>query len=84
MSNVDTLLEWDHYPPDTWASEVGDQLLLIKLVEEAYVFVFGTTKEPLFSGSADTLSDAQAIANRYRWLVNNVTPERLDSLVNKL
>lgn len=79
------LLDWQHYEPDTWAAESEDHVFLIKMVtDDDFVFVFGTLDSASVSGNTLTLSDAQAIANRYHWLVNNVTAERLDALVNKL
>jgi hypothetical protein len=79
------LLDWEHYPPDTWAAELDEHMFLIKYVEEGeYVYVFGTLHEPVLSGHVVTLSEAQAIANRYVWLVNNVTGDNLEALINKL
>ncbi len=79
------LLEWQHYEPDTWAAESDDYVFLIKMVTDTeYVFVFGTLDDAALTGGVDTLTSAQAIANRYLWLVNNVTGERLAALINKL
>ena len=79
------LLEWEHYEPDTWAAESEDYIFLIKSVnDDEFVFVFGTLDDAAVTGSDSTLTGAQAIANRYLWLVNNVTPDQLESLINKL
>ncbi len=79
------LLEWQHYEPDTWAAESEDHIFLIKMVtDDEYVFVFGTLDDAAVTGSSRSLTGAQAIANRYQWLVNNVTGDRLTALINKL
>ena len=83
------LLEWEHYEPDTWAAEADDFIFLIKglemdtedLSDASFAYVFGTSESADVSGTVNSLSEAQAIANRYLWLVNNVTPERLDALI---
>ena len=78
------LLDWEYYAPDTWAAESADLVFLIKKTDDKFVFVIGTLEEATVTGAVDTLSDAQAIANRYSWIVNNVTPDHLNALINKL
>ena len=79
------LLEWEHYEPDTWAAESTDHVFLIKqLRDDEYIFVIGTVTDAEISGHAESLSGAQAIANRYLWTVNNVTPDQFKALIDKL
>ena len=79
------LIDWEHYPPDTWAGEAGEHLFLIKSLDDAsFYYVFGTVDEVMITGEADELSHAQAIANRWAWLVNNVTPDQVVALLSKL
>ena len=79
------LIEWEYHAPDTWAGEQGEHLFIIKsLASDQYYYVFGTSEEVMVTGDAGTLSDAQAIANRWGWIVNNVTPERVGKLLFKM
>ena len=71
-------------PPDTWAGELGEYMFLIKAADDRFIFVFGTLTDAMVSGNVETLSEAQALANRFHWLVNNVTPEQFDALISKL
>jgi len=79
-------MEWEHYPPDTWALECNNYLALIKHLEDesGFAYVIGSLDEPVALGVADTLSDAQAKARRWCWLVNNVTIEQATALIYKL
>ena len=71
------LIEWEHYPPDTWAGESEQYLFLIKeLPEGGFYYVFGTSEDVLHTGSSESLPSATAIANRWAWIVNNVTPDQ--------
>ena len=79
------LLEWEYYEPDTWAAELDEHVFLIKeLREGAFIFVFGTSVDAQLSGEAQTLSHAQALANRYLWIVNNCTPDQLPRMMDML
>ena len=79
------LIDWEYYSPDTWAGEDDIYLFIIKKVEDdSYAYVFGTESDVMVSGVSADLSEAQAIANRWSWLVNNVTPDRVGALLFKL
>ena len=68
-----------------WVGELLEHLFIIKEVEDgSFTYVFGTEAEVSMSGNVNNLSDAQALANRWHWLVNNVTPDRLSALIFKL
>lgn len=81
-----TMNEFEHYPPDTWAMECDKWLTLIKQLEDGhgFAYVIGSLKDPIASGVTDSLTDAQAKAHRWCWLVNNVTQSRAEALISKL
>jgi len=82
---IQVLLEWEYYEPDTWAAERSDHVFLIKLLREGqYIYVFGTSIDAQLSGESGSLSHAQALANRYLFIVNNCTPNQLDHMIDKL
>lgn len=78
--------DFEHYPPDTWALECDQWLALVKQLDDdhGFAYVIGSLKDPIASGVTDSLTDAQAKARRWCWLVNNVTLEEAQALIYKL
>ncbi len=78
-------MDWEHYPPDTWSFECDSFIGLIKQIEDDhFVYVVGDVADAHFNGTVNNLSDAQAIIQRWCWLVKNVTPTEAEALINKL
>ena len=70
------LIDWEYYQPDTWAGESGDHLFLIKELDDGtFYYVIGTTNDVILTGGVDALTSAQAISNRFAWVVNNCTDD---------
>ena len=79
------LIDWEHYPPDTWAGECQEHVFLIKeLPDGGFYYVFGTSDDVLHTGGWLDLRNAQAIANRWTWIVNNLTPDQQARVIAKL
>ena len=78
--------DFEHYPPDTGALECDQWLALVKQLDDdhGFAYVIGSLKDPIASGVTDSLTDAQAKARRWCWLVNNVTLEEAQALIYKL
>ena len=53
-------------------------MILIKRLQsrKGWAYVVGTLEDAKLTGTVSELTEAKAIAIRYCWAVNNITPER--------
>ncbi len=79
------LIEWTAYGEDGMqGAEFGPLLLLVKYLSDSkqWVYIVGDVETVVYTGFAATSADARALAIRYCWAVNNITPERAKELFN--